>query len=505
MLFHPIMLPLLTLLFSYVIFCILRKLRSNPKLKLPPSPPRIPIIGNFHQITPLFHQFLHQMSLKYGPLVLFKFGSKPTLVVSSAEATSDILKTHDIIFADRFPAKAFKILFFGGNDIIMSPYNEQWKQLRKFCVVELLSPKRVNSFKHIREEEVDKMIQNIARERGGVVNLTETVFTVLNAIVFRCSLGDNFNKEYTDGFIELIEKANSLAGAFSFGDFFPWLQWLDIVSGFDAKLRNAAKELNIFFDQIIDDSIRISSQVDHSHHDKDEKKSFKEILISHAGKNNSSFTRECMKGLIMDMFVGGIDTSATVVDWAMAELIKNPKLMKKAQEEVRRVVGNKTNKVEEHHINQMDYLKCIVKETLRMHPPIPTYSRRSSGSAKIGGCDIPPNMEVFINVWTFQRDPKLWDEAEEFRPERFINNPIDFKGQDFQFIPFGSGRRGCPGMSFGLAVVELVLANLLFAFDWELPGGASSEELDMDEKAGFTIMRRTPIQVVPVPFCATFS
>ncbi|XP_026443201.1 cytochrome P450 71A1-like [Papaver somniferum] len=321
----------------------------------------------------------------------------------------------------------------------------------------------------------------------------------------RCSLGDNFNKEYTDRFIRLIEIANSLADTMSLGDLFPWLQWLDIVGGYDAKLRKAAQELNIFFDQIIDDSIHMNSQVDHNDHDKDENKSFIDILISHAGKNNPSFPRECMKGLIMDMFVGGIDTSATVVEWAMAELIKNPKLMKKAQEEVRRVVGNKINKVEEHPINKIEYLKCIVRETLRMHPPIPTYSRRSSASAKIGGCDIPPNMEVFINVWTFQRDPKLWDEPDEFRPERFIDNPVDFKGQDFQFIPFGSGRRGCPGMSFGLTVVELVLANLLFAFDWELPGGASSKQLDMAKKSGITTTRRTPILVVPIPLCATSS
>ncbi|XP_026432887.1 cytochrome P450 71A1-like [Papaver somniferum] len=207
------------------------------------------------------------------------------------------------------------------------------------------------------------------------------------------------------------------------------------------------------------------------------------------------------------MFVGGIDTSATTLDWAMAELIKNPKLMKKSQEEIRRVAGNKTNRVEEHDINQMDYLKCIIKEILRMHPPLPTLiSRKPSAYSQIGGYDIPPDIEVFLNVWTIQRDPKFWDKPEEYRPERFIDNPIDFKGdQDFQFIPFGSGRRGCPGISFGVAVVELVLANLLYAFDWKLPGGASSEELDMTEKFGITTMRKTPLHVVPIPFSANFS
>ncbi|XP_026390099.1 cytochrome P450 71A1-like [Papaver somniferum] len=195
-------------------------------------------------------------------------------------------------------------------------------------------------------------------------------------------------------------------------------------------LRKTAQDIDIFFNQIIDDRIRINSQVDKTdHHGKDEKRNFIDILL-HAGKNNLSFTRDCMKGIIMDMFVGGVDTSATVLDWAMAELIKNPKLMKKAQEEVRRVAaGNKTNKVEEQDINKMDYLKCIIKETLRMHPPVPTLSRKPSADAKLGGYDLPPNTDIFLNVWTVQRDPKLWDKPEDFRPERFIDNPIDFKGQ----------------------------------------------------------------------------
>ncbi|KAI3904971.1 hypothetical protein MKW92_011585 [Papaver armeniacum] len=244
------------------------------------------------------------MSLKYGPIVLFKFGNKPTLVVSSLETVAEILKTHDVIFADRIPVKAFKILFCGGNDIIMSPYNEQWKQLRKFCVLELLSPKRVQSFKYIREEEVDKMIENIARSsrERGMVNLTETLLTTLNAIIFRCSLGDNFSKEYTDRFLGLMQKANSLIDTFSLGDFFPWLKWLNYVNGYDAKLRKTAQELDIFFSQIIDDRLCTNSQVDNSdiHHGKDEKRNFIDILLN-AGKNDLRFTRECMKGIIMVM------------------------------------------------------------------------------------------------------------------------------------------------------------------------------------------------------------
>ncbi|MCL7050695.1 hypothetical protein MKW94_002108, partial [Papaver nudicaule] len=302
MLFHPTTLSILLILFSYVSFCILRKYGSNTKLNLPPSPPKIPIFGNLHQVTPKIHLFFHQLSLQYGPLVFLKFGSKPILVASSAETATEILKTHDLIFADRFPPKALKFLVGDGNDIGMSPYNEQWKQLRKFCVVELLSPKRVQSFNYIRQEEVDRMIETIARssKEQGIVNLTETMFTLSNAIIFRCSLGDDFNKEYTDRFIGLINKVNPLVESLNLGEFFPWLKWLDVVNGYDAKLRKTAQELNTFFDQIIDDRILImNSQVDNSDHGKDEKRNFVDILVLHAGKNNLSLTRECMRGIII--------------------------------------------------------------------------------------------------------------------------------------------------------------------------------------------------------------
>ncbi|KAI3882997.1 hypothetical protein MKW92_038918 [Papaver armeniacum] len=241
------------------------------------------------------------MALKYGPVVLFQFGNKRAVVVSSAEVAAEILKSHDSIFKDRFPTNSFMTLFCGGNDILMSAYNEQWRQLKKFCVLELLSTKRVQSFKYIREEEVDGMIEKISRSsrERGMVNLTETLLTMLNAIIFRCSLGDDYNKEYIDRFIGSIKKSNSLVALISSGDFFPWLKLLDYVNGHDMKMRKVAQELNILFSQIIDDRIYKNSQGDDSDQGKDEKKNFIDILVLHAGKNNPSLTRECMKGVIM--------------------------------------------------------------------------------------------------------------------------------------------------------------------------------------------------------------
>lgn len=204
------------------------------------------------------------------------------------------------------------------------------------------------------------------------------------------------------------------------------------------------------------------------------------------------------------MFVGGTDNNAAAMEWAMAELVKNPNLMRKAQEEVRRVVGNKS-KVDETDIDQMEFLKCVIKEALRLHAPV-MIPRETSALAKLKGYDIPARTRVVINAWAIQRDPKIWENAEEFIPDRFLNNNsnnvIDFKGNHSQFIPFGAGRRVCPGIMFAIAQVEYVLANLLYWFDWKLPPGQNLKNFDMTETglSGLTIRKKIPLHLVPVMF-----
>jgi len=201
------------------------------------------------------------------------------------------------------------------------------------------------------------------------------------------------------------------------------------------------------------------------------------------------------------MFVGGTDTTATTLEWAVSELMKHPTIMKKAQEEVRRVVGYKS-KVEENDINQMRYLKCVVKETMRLHPSVPLLvPRETISSVKLKGYHIPAKTMVYFNAWTIQRDPKYWKNPEEFKPERFEHNQVDFKGQHFQLIPFGFGRRGCPGYNFATAVVEYVIANLLYWFDWKLLETNSGEQdIDMSEIFGMALTKKEPLQLKPISF-----
>jgi len=201
------------------------------------------------------------------------------------------------------------------------------------------------------------------------------------------------------------------------------------------------------------------------------------------------------------MYGGGSETSASTILWAMAEMIKNPRIMKKLQAEVREVF-DKERKPNESDMDKLKYLKCVVKETLRLHPPgaflLPRECRQA---CEINGYDIPFKSKVIVNAWAIGRDPNHWDDPERFYPERFIDNCVDYyKGNNFEFIPFGSGRRMCPGVTFGLVNVEFSLALLMYHFDWKLPNAIKKEDLDMSESFGVAVTRKTDLHLIPFTY-----
>ncbi|KAL4634190.1 hypothetical protein ACB092_04G181200 [Castanea dentata] len=484
-----------SLLLPFLLFK-LRQLDGKGKLNLPPSPPKLPVIGNLHQLGRLPHRSLRVLSSKYGPLMLLHLGHVPTLVVSSAEMAREIMKNHDIVFSNRPKTTAANIFTYGCVNVGFAPYGDYWKHVKKVTLLQFLSPKRVQSFQFVREEEVTLLVNQIQEAclSKSLVNLTDMLLAVSSNISSRCVFGKK--TEVKDGkstFGELSRRMAMQVTAFSFGDFFPSLGWMDNLTGLIASLKATSRAVDALLDQLIEEHKILN--VDEN----DDKKDLLHILLKlqKEGMLEIELTQDNLKAVILDMFVGGTDTAATIQEWAMAELVKNPSIMKKAQEEVRRVVGKKS-KVDETDITQMQYLQCIIKETLRLHAPIPLLGpRQTSASVKLEGYDIPLKTTVYVNIWAIQTDPKLWDQPKEFLPERFMKNPIDFKGQDFQFIPFGGGRRGCPGMTFGIAAVECVIANLLYHFNWELPCGKSRIDLDMSEVHGFTVHKKFPLLLVP--------
>ncbi|CAL0314850.1 unnamed protein product [Lupinus luteus] len=201
----------------------------------------------------------------------------------------------------------------------------------------------------------------------------------------------------------------------------------------------------------------------------------------------------------------GGETYATTIDWAMTEMIRDPRVMKKAQAEVREVFNEK-ERVDEIYINELKYLKSVVKETLRLHPATPLLLPRECGHVcEINGYDIPVKSKVIINAWAIGRDPKYWTEPDKFYPERFIDNSSDSKPNNFEYIPFGAGRRICPGSTLGLLHVELALAFLLYHFDWKLPSGMKCEYLDMAEAFGVTVRRKQDLYLIPIPYSPLFA
>jgi cytochrome P450 len=213
------------------------------------------------------------------------------------------------------------------------------------------------------------------------------------------------------------------------------------------------------------------------------------LRIQQEGSLESPVSMETIKFLIFDILAGGSETVTTVLQWAMTELMRNPTVMSKAQDEVREVFKWK-KMVSNDDINKLTYLQFVIKETVRLHTPGPLFMRECQEQCQVMGYDVPKGTKFLLNLWSISRDPKYWDDPETFKPERFENDARDFKGNDFEFIPFGAGRRMCPGMLFGLANIELALANLLFYFDWSLPDGVLPSELDMTENFGVTVRKK---------------
>ncbi|XP_058788015.1 cytochrome P450 71D9-like isoform X2 [Vicia villosa] len=479
-------------LFSFVLLTIMvqkmRKKKSYSTNNIPPGPKKLPIIGNIHNLlSSQPHRRLRDLAKNYGPVMHLQLGEVSTIVISSPEFAKEVMKTHDINFATRPQILASEIMSYNSTNIAFAPYGSYWRQLRKICTSELLSLKRVNSYQSIRDDVLSDLVKWIASHNGSPINLTEAVISSIFTIVSRAAFGSKCKDQ--EEFIFVVKEAIKVAGGFDLGDLFPSAKWIQRVTGLRPKLERYHRQTDQIFENIINDHKGEKYRKSKDYQGDDVEEDLVDVLLKYEDGSNKDFslTKNNIKAIILDIFGAGGETSASTIDWAMAEMIRDPRIMKKARDEVREVFKIK-GRVDENCLNELNYLKSVVKETLRLHPPAPLLLPRECGEAcEINGFHIPIKTKVIINAWAIARDPNYWTEPERFYPERFIDSAIDYKGSNFEYIPFGSGRRICPGSTFGLRNVDLTLAMLLYHFDWKLPSGIKSDELNMTEQFGVTL------------------
>nr|CAB3457166.1 unnamed protein product [Digitaria exilis] len=483
---------------------------------LPPGPKPWPIIGNLNLIAgdELPHRSIHELSKRYGPLMQLRFGSLPVVVGSSAEMARFFLKTKDATFSNRPRFAIAKYASYDASDILWSQYGPYLRHVRKVCATELFSAKRLESFEYIRHEEVHGMLRDLreASSAGGVVRLRDYVRMTTLGVISRMVLGKKYIVQEEEvamegaspskavatpaEFREMVDEFFLLNGVMNIGDFIPWLDWLDL-QGYIRRMKRTSQKLDRFLDHVLDE---------HNQRRQHEGDSFVardlvDVMLQLADDPNLEvqLSRDNVKAITQDIVIGGSDTSAMTIEWAISELIKNPKLLAKATKELDRVVGN-GRIVTERDLPTLPYIEAILKETLRLHPVAPLLAPHlAREDACVDGYDIPAGTIALINVWSIARDPTLWDAPEEFRPERFIGTKIDVKGQDFELLPFGSGRRMCAGISLGLKLTLLSIANLLHSFTWRLPNGMAMEELNMEEIFLLALPRKNPLEAIIEP------
>ncbi|KAJ7969672.1 Cytochrome P450 [Quillaja saponaria] len=490
----------LLLVFIYIARAtLLRPKQLQNDRKLPPGPPSLPILGHLHLLGNLPHRKLQTLAKKYGPIMSLRLGHVPAIVVSSPEAAQLFLKTHDAVFSNRPKFQATELMSYGSQGVATTEYGPYWRNIRKLCTLELFSPSKIESYAPLRREEVGLLVESLKRSAVAhqVVDLSKITSDLIETITFKMILGRSKDDKFD--MKGLIQEVGRLAGAFNIADYVPLLGVIDL-QGLTRAMKKTSKDMDEMLEKIMEEHEQDPSRQKEHH------KNFVDKLLSLLHQTISPHDEEIqvidkthIKAIMLDLIVAAFETTAATLDWAFSELLKNPRVMKKLQQELTNVVGM-SKVVEETDIPKLNYLDMVVKETYRLHPVAPfLIAHESMEDITINGYYINKKSRIIVNAWAIGRDPKIWSEnVEEFYPERFINNNIDLKGHDFELIPFGSGRRGCPGMMLGLMSVKYTIAQFVHCFNWELPNGMNSKHLDMNEKFGLSIPRVNHLLALPI-------
>ncbi|XP_058081614.1 cytochrome P450 81Q32-like [Magnolia sinica] len=504
--------PISALIFFFFLSSISKRLLQKRK-NLPPSPPSLPILGHLHLLKNPLHRSLSTLSNRYGPILSLRFGSRPVLVISSSSSAEDCFSKNDIIFANRPRLLAGKHFGNHYSGLGWASYGPHWRNLRRIATVEILASNRIQMFSAVRIHEVRSLVKDLFRDSESgksVVELklrfAELTFNVMMGMIAgKRYYGKNVvDLEEARKFYEITSEGSRLIGAPNFSDFVPVLGWMDF-GGVEKRMMRLVRRRDEFLQTLIDEHRRRKKKVDFSSSMEVEvqieknNKTFIDVLFSLQETEPDYYTDQIIKGLISELLFAGTDSTVLTTEWAMSLLLNHPDVLEKAKAELDMHVG--PHLLDETNLSKLPYLHCIINETLRLYPVAPLLlPHESSEESIVGGFDVPRGTMLFVNVRAIHRDPKLWVDPTDFNPERF-QGPERAK-EGFKFIPFGHGRRACPGVSLAMRMVGLALGTLIQCFEWERVG---DEKVDMTEGFGLTLPKAQPLKAVYKPRLTMFN
>ncbi|XP_027335242.1 cytochrome P450 82C4-like [Abrus precatorius] len=494
-----------------VLYNIWRMKKSSEKMKglQPPEPSgALPLIGHLHLLgaqTPLARTF-GAFADKYGPIFQIRLGAYPALVISNHEAIKECFTTNDKVLASRPKSSHGVHLGYNFAGFGFAPYGTYWIKLRKLTMSELLSARRLEFLRHVYESEIDTLIKDLRMYIGDNMSVKVTISEWLERLTFNMITKMIAGKRYfsylqdvddveAHGIVKLIKEFMHISGEFVPSDLIPIFGWLPIHGQVLKSMKRIAKDLDTLVGSWVEEHAKNDPLTNKSW----EKHDFIDVMLSVIEDDTvSGHTRDTIiKANVMNLMLAGSDTTSTTMTWMLAILLKNPHALKRAEEEIEKQVGRE-RRVEASDIKNLVYLQAIFKETLRLFPPGPLLvPHEAREDCYIKGYYVPKGTRVFGNVWKLHRDPSLWAEPEKFSPERFINSngEVD-EGHHFEYMPFGMGRRACPGSTFATQVSLITVARLLQAFHFTVP---IDEPVDLREGLGITLPKLTPLQILVRP------
>nr|QUN00525.1 cytochrome P450 82D169 [Tripterygium wilfordii] len=497
-----------TLVFVVLMYCLSSSSRKASEKRQPPQAGgALPFIGHLHLLvgSKPAHVALGDMADKYGPIFTFKLGVHRAIIVGNFEVAKECFTTNDKVFADRPIILASEVMCYDLAMFGFSSYGPYWRHIRKIATVELLSNHRLEMLKHVRESEVNASIKEIYEisENKNPIEMKRWLGDLNLNLICRMISGTSYaggarrtkdEKEDKKRCEEAVRAFIELAGTFAMADALPYLRRFDL-GGTEKAMKRTAEDL----DQILQgwlDEHKMKKKMGISGED------FMDVMLSicddEAAELHSYDSDTIIKATCLNLVLAGADTTTVALTWALCLLLNNLDVLKKAQEELDTHVG-RGRQVQESDIENLVYLQAILKETLRIYPPTPLNALHiSSKDCSVSGYHVPKGTRLFVNIGKIHRDSNVWADPDEFRPERFLTTHKDFdvRGQHHELVPFGAGRRMCPGISFALQVMLFTFAKLLHGFEI---ASADGEPIDMTGSPGLTNLKATPLELMLSP------